>query len=1431
MTAPPTSTPTRITWRFRLFACSLVLVAMAFSQRPGRIVSDTKLDLVVDPGAMLGRAMHMWDPSGGFGQIQNQAYGYLFPMGPFFWLGDLLTVPGWVVQRMWWSLLLVVAFLGVVKLCGAMGLGSPTSRIVAGFAYALSPRILTTIGPISIEAWPMALAPWVLVPLVLGSRRGSPRRAAALSALAVAAVGGVNAAATFAVVPLGVLWLLTRAAGPRRRVLMVWWPLLVVVGTAWWLVPLLLLGRFSPPFLDFIETASITTFPTTLFDVLRGTSHWVPYVDSTWRAGNDLISTGYVALDGAVLVTLGLVGLALRSNPHRQFLALGMMLGLVLVSLGHSGAVSGWFAGSEQSALDGALAPLRNVHKFEPLVRLPLVLGLAHVLAAAGARARRGSAGRSLREQLDDGDRVTYVGALVLSVVAVAGVASPVLAGRLAPADDFDAVPDYWQRAVSWLETSATGSPERTTALLVPGSSFATYLWGTPEDEPAQAFGAPGWAVRNAVPLAPAGNIRMLDAIESRLATGEPSPGLAGFLRRAGVGHLVVRNDLRPSGDVPVPVLVHQALEQSPGITKVAEFGPDVGGPVRLEAADDDDEADEDDEGESRRLVADGGWHAEYPAVEVYEVTGARAAASSADPPVVVGGPESILDLLDAGLLGDEPTLLAVDAPDGPEGGGLLLTDGLRRREATFARVHDGRSSTLAASDDGRRGAPAREYVLDGQARWETTAQLEGAVSVDASGSRAFADTVGPVLPEALPYAAFDGRLETAWESGLPRRDEDPWVRVVLDEPRAVEAVTVVAGERQGDDARSVVVETEAGTSSPTPLLPGEQVTLAPPPGRTSWIRVGAAPGDDAAAGLSIAEVRVEGLDLDRTLVLPEVPAAWGAPDHVLLSAPTTSSGCVQVGADVRCAPGRQRTDEDGGVVDRTVRLGTGADYEITAAVRPVAGDALEGLLQRNQLVNVEASSTGVKDARASAVAAIDGVGGTTWIADIDDPTPSLVLNWIDERPVRAIRLGLDREAAAARPTRVEVVHPGGRQTVQLDEEGYARVRPFRTSRLEVRVLASARAGSRTTLGGIEPVGVGVSELRVSGVDLLPIVLPETPVDIGCGFGPALRVGDELYATSVTASARQLFDGDVVPARACGPATVALSVPSTRVVFTPAPAFRPVRVVLSRPGAAVPGTEPGSVTLSAATPVSADLEVADPSGSASVVALRQNVNAGWQARLPDGSEATAVTIDGWHQGWRVPAGIGRLELGYGPDRTYRVALLGGACLFLVLLLGAVVPRRRRPTPAPVGTAVAGWLVPAVGLLTLGLVAGWPGLACGLLGAGLALLARTRLATAVVALGAGVPLLAAAVAYWLRPLGSEDGWAGALVVPQLLVAGALGVWLGAGAGAGAHGARTLRSLWEGRSTTRWRTSATTSDASSVRAKSSSPRPPKSGMSRH
>jgi len=246
-------------WRLRVVAVCVALTALAFLQEPGTIAVDTKIDLALNPAGWLQRSLHLWDPSSAFGQMQNQAYGYLWPIGPFFLVGSWFGVQEWLIQRLWWALLLCIAFTGVVKLSGRMGLGTPTARLIAGVAFALSPRVLTELGGISIEAWPMALAPWVLVPLIGLAHGARVRPAVTRSALVVACAGGVNATAVLAVIPLALLWLAMLQPLRHRLVATAAWCAAVACATAWWLLPLLILGRYSPRFMDYIETAEVTT--------------------------------------------------------------------------------------------------------------------------------------------------------------------------------------------------------------------------------------------------------------------------------------------------------------------------------------------------------------------------------------------------------------------------------------------------------------------------------------------------------------------------------------------------------------------------------------------------------------------------------------------------------------------------------------------------------------------------------------------------------------------------------------------------------------------------------------------------------------------------------------------------------------------------------------------------------------------------------------------------------------------------------------------------------------------------------------------------------------------------------------------------------------------------------------------------------------------
>ncbi|WP_369695713.1 alpha-(1-_3)-arabinofuranosyltransferase family protein, partial [Corynebacterium glyciniphilum] len=115
----------------------LLWLLLALIQGPGLTVADTKHDLTANPWGFLTQALSPWTDVFPLGQLQNQAYGYLFPQGLFFALLDPL--PDWLTQRLWWALLLFLAFAGVVRLLEATGTGSRLSRLVAAVLFALSP--------------------------------------------------------------------------------------------------------------------------------------------------------------------------------------------------------------------------------------------------------------------------------------------------------------------------------------------------------------------------------------------------------------------------------------------------------------------------------------------------------------------------------------------------------------------------------------------------------------------------------------------------------------------------------------------------------------------------------------------------------------------------------------------------------------------------------------------------------------------------------------------------------------------------------------------------------------------------------------------------------------------------------------------------------------------------------------------------------------------------------------------------------------------------------------------------------------------------------------------------------------------------------------------------------------------------------------------
>ncbi|WP_245554430.1 alpha-(1-_3)-arabinofuranosyltransferase domain-containing protein [Corynebacterium pyruviciproducens] len=468
--------PTTPSWATRITAHETKLVVLllgviAFIQSPGLTVADTKHDLTVNPWGFLHGAVEFFAPWG----LQNQAYGYLWPQGLFFTVFSFL--PPWVVQRLWWWLLFALAYTGTVALLKNLACRHP---LLPALLYTFCPRILTTVGAISSEAWVVALVPWTVAPLVGRGRGQGPRPF--VSVIAVACMGAVNATATLAaLVPAGLV-LVSRRAWKALTV----WLVGVTCVSVWWIGPLLILGKYAPPFTDYIESSFVTTYWLNPLEILRGTTSWAPFVDNERTAGVLLITVPLLILATVVVAAVGLRGSA--GSPWVGMLVVGV------VALSFTSPL-----------LDGTLAAFRNLHKFTPLVTLPLVVGVAWVV-----------------------DRVGRTGFVALGLVTVVAI-SPALSGQLAPKGAYEEVPEYYQEAAAYVNAHAAD----TTTLLAPERSFARENWGWTRDEPLQPLLTVPWVTRDAIPIHNPEFIRGLDGIMAHPSV----EALEGF----GIGYVVLR--------------------------------------------------------------------------------------------------------------------------------------------------------------------------------------------------------------------------------------------------------------------------------------------------------------------------------------------------------------------------------------------------------------------------------------------------------------------------------------------------------------------------------------------------------------------------------------------------------------------------------------------------------------------------------------------------------------------------------------------------------------------------------------------------------------------------------------------------------------------------------------------------------------------------
>ncbi len=831
-------------------------LAMALAQRPGTAVADTKIDLHVDPAAFLGDVASVWSSSGGLGQVQAGQYaGYLFPMAPFFWLGDLLGLAPWLVQRLWLGGVIALACWGTVRLMDVL-VGRPrgSAHAVAGVLVALNPYVLEFAARTSVTLLGYAVLPWLLLAVYRGVRE--PRRwtwPAAAALLVACSGGGVNAAVTawLLLAPLGLLLYEVHlgTVSWRGAFQFAWRAVLLGVGASlWWLVPVVLHAGYGVNFLPFTESPGAIWGTSSLSESIRLMGYWLSYLGTGF--GLELFpsmeTSRTLLYDAPPLVASFLVpGLAVagyawsRRQRYAPFLLALLLVGLFVMVVGFPEGVPLRRAVTFAYYRVEGLQFLRTTYKAGPLVALALAC-LAG-LAAAELHRRLGRR-RSL-----------------LALAAVTGVALvvatnwPVFQGRMLDKQvAYDTVPGAWRQAARDVDRM----PPATRALVLPGQLFPFYRWGGTQDPILAALTKRPVTARSTVPYSDIHAADLLYTTDNLVQQRRLVPGqLTPLLSLMSVGSVITgSDDDRDRSGSAEPLGVAQDLARQPGLGRpVARYGPRTrfGG-----------------------VEGDLGVSGTLPQVRRYDPARVRRLVRvepRAGQTTVDGSASTLAAMAAFGAI-PRSRALAYAGDRSPAqvrgaaraGGAVVIGDGNRRRVFTAARARQDHGATVAASDplsiDSALLQPFPDRGTDGQ----TVAVVRGAKSVRAPYSPSF-----PQFPEHRPTAAFDGRAGTYWIADRYLARQRRYVDIDFGRPVRVDRLDLLPQRESNTDLTEVEI---AGRRHP--IHRGWNV-LRPGLGRVSKLRVRVtgtrAPNPIQAGPGAIAEIRIAGVRVSDRLRPPRL--------------------------------------------------------------------------------------------------------------------------------------------------------------------------------------------------------------------------------------------------------------------------------------------------------------------------------------------------------------------------------------------------------------------------------------------------------------------------------------------------------------------------------------------------------------------------------
>ena len=1371
--------------------CALALLAYVpmLLSSPGKVSADTKQYLYLDVGGFLSRAPYLWDAHVGMGTVPHQQIGYLFPMGPFFWLFDLLGVPVWVAQRLWIGTIVLVAALGARWLFRELGIGR-VGALAGALVYMLTPYQLAFSARISVILLAWAGLPW-MVGFAMRATRVGGWRDPAWFALTVLLVGSVNASALQLVGIAPVLWVLLEMMRGResfRRALAATARIAVLcLGVSlWWIVALRSQAAYGLPVLDLTETLETVARSSTPTDLLRGIGNWFFYgrdrLGETLEQAGDYTAGGVVEVASFAVPVLALVAAAFVRWRHRAYFALLVVVGTVV-------GVGAWpfddpspFGRLFRVFVDGTAVglSLRNTPRVVPV----LVLGLAGLLAAGvGALAPKW---RELGGAL-------VVGALVLVAFLPVWRVGYFSEGLERDED----VPAYWDAAARAIDAGGDG----TRVLEIPGSNFSAYRWGNTIEPITPGLVDRAYVAREVLPLGTPGSVDLLDALDHRMQEGTFEPAaLAPLARLMGVGTVVLRSDLEYERfDTPRPRLLWELLTDPvpPGIAAPQRFGEAV--PNRATAS-----APLLDALELRIPAA----AADPPPVAVFEVDDPVPIVRTAPqrrPVVLAGDGDGIVDAAAAGLIDGNQLVLESAALDDAQlraaldaGADVVLTDSNRRRSQTwFDRIRDSVGATEPSGSD------VDEFRLE---TFPDTGD-DARTVVEERGARVIA--TGYVTPADRPANAFDGDPRTAWV--VDSRDaEGATIRVRPDEPVRADQVTLVqrpGGERS---IRTVELRIDGGDPIEVELGPesfgeaGQVVTFPATDVRDleleiTGLDVPDVPDDVPHNGVGFFEIGLDDVTAGQVVRLPVdvVERAGDALDGHRLDV---------VFARQRFEPSARLDDELALV--RRVELPAAREFGLTGTARVAANapdpviDTVLGTTAPGTTFTSSGHLPGDPGSRASR--AFDRDPDTAWTPGFGPQAG----RWVEVElagPVTVDRLDLTfvDDGRHSTPTQVH-----------LEADGL----PVRTLTVG-QVTDAARDGThRTVSTTFDPftaqrIRVVVDAVQprtvTEGDEALPVELPVSLVEVGIPGAPAPAAPVNVPSECRTDLLE--VDGTPVPVRLVGPVADArrglaleactdavtlgagsntvtspvgldTGVDVDRVVLSSgrdaeAVSVRVLGAPLDTAGATVRVTDEGRVSY--------DLRV-DTDGEPFWLVLGQSHSDGWEASFDGASLGTPTMVDGYANGWLVEpdaSGTFDVSLHWTPQRVVWV----GIALSIVAVAACVVivvvtwrGRRRHDLAARASLArppvehradeYTGRIVSTRASLALALVAGVAAALVSRWWIGLVVVVATALAAATtrgrLLLAGGAPVALAFGALLAVP---ELGWlAVALLAADVLV---------------------------------------------------------------